>query len=282
LIALAQEGKSLETIEWHKKKLNAFREFISPNGDDMLVCELTIDHARMFIKYLMDRKTKYPNHPHHDVEESAIKLEDTISKALTLRSPSLTFDEIMPDEEAQFSMRTRRIRCRYALRLGDEKAEGVEEWTRCTDVRIAFNSQFRPFVLTTTSIGQEGLDFHQYCHRVVHWNLPSNPVDLEQREGRVHRYKGHVIRCNLAKHNGLEAIPSNENDLMDPWQILFDRACEDRPEDKNELVPYWIFNIDKGYKIERRIPVLPLSKELGQLGWLKKTLVAYRSVMGQP
>src|SRR3546814_9477258 len=34
-------------------------------------------------------------------------------------------------------------------------------------------------------------DFHPYCYRVYHWNLPSNPVDLEQREGRVHRYKGH-------------------------------------------------------------------------------------------
>ena len=52
-------------------------------------------------------------------------------------------------------------------------------------LRRAFNSPFWPFVLTSTSVGQEGLDFHLYCHAVVHWNLPSNPVDLEQREGRV-------------------------------------------------------------------------------------------------
>ena len=38
------------------------------------------------------------------------------------------------------------------------------------------NSPFWPFVLATTSVGQEGLDFQQYCHAVVHWNLPSNPV----------------------------------------------------------------------------------------------------------
>ncbi|MEA3275971.1 MAG: helicase-related protein [Pseudomonadota bacterium] len=61
-------------------------------------------------------------------------------------------------------------------------------------VRAAFNSPFRPFVLTSTSIGQEGLDFHPWCHRLVHWNLPGNPVDLEQREGRIHRYKGHAAR----------------------------------------------------------------------------------------
>jgi len=44
---------------------------------------------------------------------------------------------------------------------------------------MVFKSRFK-----TTSIGQEGLDFHYYCRKIVHWNLPSNPVDLEQREGR--------------------------------------------------------------------------------------------------
>ena len=62
----------------------------------------------------------------------------------------------------------------------------------------AYNSPFRPFVLASTSVGQEGLDFHTYSHAIVHWNLPSNPVDLEQREGRVHRYKGHAVRKNVA------------------------------------------------------------------------------------
>ncbi len=51
--------------------------------------------------------------------------------------------------------------------------------------------------LATTSVGQEGLDFHLYSHAILHWNLPSNPVDLEQREGRVHRFKGHAVRKNL-------------------------------------------------------------------------------------
>ncbi|MEX9821133.1 helicase-related protein [Providencia vermicola] len=65
-------------------------------------------------------------------------------------------------------------------------------------VKDAFNSPFHPFVLASTSIGQEGLDFHTWCHAVMHWNLPSNPVDLEQREGRVHRYKGHAVRKNCS------------------------------------------------------------------------------------
>ena len=48
---------------------------------------------------------------------------------------------------------------------------------------------FRPFVLASTSIGREGPDFHSGCHRLIHWNLPGNPVDLEQREARIHRDK---------------------------------------------------------------------------------------------
>ena len=33
------------------------------------------------------------------------------------------------------------------------------------EIRAAFNSPFWPFVLATTSIGQEGIDFHWWCHR---------------------------------------------------------------------------------------------------------------------
>ena len=68
----------------------------------------------------------------------------------------------------------------------------------------AFNSPFRPFVLATTSVGQEGLDFHWYTRKIVHWNLPSNPVDMEQREGRINRYKCLAIRRNIAKFFGNE------------------------------------------------------------------------------
>ena len=90
-------------------------------------------------------------------------------------------------------------------------------------MQAAFNSPFRPFVLASTSIGQEGLDFHPWCHRVVHWNLPGNPVDLEQREGRVHRYKGHAIRRNLAAAHGSEAL-AKWRPGTDTWTLIFELA----------------------------------------------------------
>ena len=85
---------------------------------------------------------------------------------------------------------------RYSMRYGSTGHSQDE--ARLPEVRAAFNSPFWPFVLATTSVGQEGIDFHWWCHSVVHWDIPGNPVDFEQREGRVDRYKGHAIRKNVA------------------------------------------------------------------------------------
>jgi superfamily II DNA/RNA helicase len=149
-------------------------------------------------------------------------------------------------------------------------------------VREAFNSPFRPFVLATTSIGQEGLDFHPYCHVVYHWNLPSNPVDLEQREGRVHRYKGHAIRKNVARRHGLAALKTRQDGEFDPWEALFDAAAKTRPIGASELVPYWLYEVEGGAKVERRVPLLPFSREEIHLERLKRSLALYRLVFGQP
>ena len=217
----------------------------------------------------------------HASDECALKMSRTIQRALSLRAPTLRYDEYLLGDDGVVVPNKRGIRCRYALRFGSETSADWEGRTRDVDVRVAFNSPFRPFVLATTSIGQEGLDFHQYCHRVVHWNLPSNPVDLEQREGRVHRFKGHVIRRNLAAAFGLPAVESTRGSFSNPWEQLFHQAEEERPGESNDLVPFWIFEAGS-HRIERKIPLLPLSQEKSRLERLKKSLVAYRSVIGQP
>lgn len=221
----------------------------------------------------------------HPAEESAREMAFAIRQALSIRSPTLLFDEIsVTGPEA--TVKKMGVRCRYALRFDKDQSEEEKAVARAEDIRVAFNSPFRPFILATTSIGQEGLDFHLYCHRVVHWNLPSNPVDLEQREGRVHRYKGHVIRRNLARVHGLSAIQIGDGvPVDDPWQQIFERAVEirrQRDPTSNDLVPFWICEATEGCKIERLVPVLPLSREEVQIRWLERSLVIYRSVLGQP
>ena len=169
------------------------------------------------------------------------------------------------------------MRTNFAVMLSEKESEEGRSVNRISQIRKAFNSPFWPFVLATTSIGQEGLDFHAYCHAVVHWNLPYNPVDLEQREGRVHRFKGHAIRKNLAAMYRLSEIGSND---ADPWEALFLAGKRDRSDGSGDLVPFWIYSEGEA-KIQRHVPALPLSRDRERMLELQKSLAVYRMVFGQ-
>ena len=215
-------------------------------------------------------------------------LSAEIKDAVAIQTVNLELDEIKANRRTRrISLTDHSMRCRFALRFGDGRGEasaGDEKAeTRREQVRQAFNSPFWPFVLASTSIGQEGLDFHQYCLNVFHWNLPGNPVDLEQREGRVHRYKGHAIRFNIAQRYPLHTLVGKLNGSGDPWAILFEMAQNDAKEagDPDELVPFWVFP-EGQHKIRRHTPVYPFSKDAERIDILKNGLVTYRMVLGQP
>lgn len=61
-------------------------------------------------------------------------------------------------------------------------------------------------VLIATDSGSEGLNL-QFCHILVNYDLPWNPMRVEQRIGRVHRIgqeRDHVFIINLAVANTIE------------------------------------------------------------------------------
>lgn len=215
----------------------------------------------------------------HSLEDQLAGIAECIQSVLSLRTAQIRIDEIRMVGDG-FAREDFNTRCRFALRFGDIRDDNNQALVRADSVRDAFNSPFRPFVLASTSIGQEGLDFHTWCHAVVHWNLPSNPVDLEQREGRVHRYKGHAVRKNIAERYGLTALSEADGE-GDPWQTLFEIAARGKTNGHSDLIPYWIFE-DGSARVERRIPLLPYSKEVGKLKRLKQGLALYRMVFGQP
>ena len=150
---------------------------------------------------------------------------------------------------------------------------------RRTNVRNAFNSPFRPFVLTSTSIGQEGLDFHNYCRRIVHWNLPSNPIDLEQREGRINRFECLAIRQNIAKRYG-DIKFEDKNNI---WLKLFEEAGKrEKIGACSDLIPYWgLTDKEDMIKIERIVPMYPFSRDEIRYDRLIKILSLYRLTLGQ-
>lgn len=212
--------------------------------------------------------------------EQVQRIALSLANALSLRTARVNIDVIkLKDGRIQVSSFNSRVR--FALRFGEIESETGGTLARAEVVREAFNSPFRPFILATTSIGQEGLDFHPWCHAVMHWNLPSNPVDLEQREGRVHRYKGHAVRKNIARNFGLAAL-QEWSGAGDPWSFLFQKAYDTKAAGSSDLIPFWIFEIENGALIERWVPLLPFSREVQQLERLKRGLALYRLVFGQP
>lgn len=214
-----------------------------------------------------------------DAEDLAWDVACDLESALSLQASPISVQNYPSDKKAGEPFK---VACRFAMRFGGPRnlVERDPEVARAEDVRLAFDSPFRPFVLASTSIGQEGLDFHQWCHAIMHWNLPSNPVDLEQREGRVHRFKGHAVRKNIAAKYGLSAIRRHA-ELTDPWAALFKCAEEDRAAGVCELVPNWVFE-DGPARIERIVPVVPLSRAEQRLADLKRGLGRYRLAFGQP
>ena len=173
----------------------------------------------------------------------------------------------------QISMRANFAMGYYSSKQTDETV------LRADAIRTAFNMPFRPFVLSTTSIGQEGLDFHAYCRKIMHWNLPQNPIDLEQREGRINRYMSLAIRQSLANSDYADGIP-----IQDFWKTLIETVASKDNHKNGGMVPYWILPEDFEFKypIERIVPAYPYSKDQDKYNWIIKVLSMYRLTLGQP
>jgi hypothetical protein len=184
----------------------------------------------------------------------------------------------------------------FALAFGDDDAresspevEEAEEKQRKSVIREAFNSPFWPFVLATTSVGQEGLDFHLYCRDILHWNLPSNPVDLEQREGRINRRDCLAVRQSIARDWPVADIVRREGSpeqTRNPWNGVFDAimASENPQKYKHGLFPHWVYECrdpQSTVRIRRHVPFFATSRDAQRYERLKEGLALYRLVFGQ-
>lgn len=163
---------------------------------------------------------------------------------------------------------------RFALRYGDSKSD--EQSFRPSEVRAAFNSPFWPFVLVSTSVGQEGIDFHPWCHNLVHWNVPTNPVDFEQRDGRVNRFRGHALRRNVADRFGTE-MRASSNPWRDGYRLA---ATVDQDNTVEGLCPDWVF--PGRHTVVREIIPYQLSIDNVRLAVAHRRVALYRLTFGQP
>lgn len=171
------------------------------------------------------------------------------------------------------------LRCHAAMPFGNAKFEnrstGTVERLRTDDLRQSFNTPFWPHVLVTTSLGQEGLDFHVWCRQLLHWDLCGSPLDVEQREGRIQRFGGLSIRAALAANYGGHAL---SRPGRSPWSEVAERA-EEQNGDKSGLSPWWSC---RGERTERMFVALPQSRQLQRFSHLSRLRWSYRLALGQP
>lgn len=215
-----------------------------------------------------------------NLPDGALGLAKDIQSSLGLRAGNFSFHGIggAPHKIA--------VRCHVAVSFGDGEAEpattvqGVfapSAPARPDEVRRSFNTPFWPHILATTSVGQEGLDFHPWCSRVVHWDLSSNPLDLEQREGRVQRYAGLAVRRRLAKMLEADALADAVESGGSPWHHLQVRA--DRLGDDSGLRPWWVF---ENAEISRHVFERPFGRDTSRFAQLREQRMIYRLALGQP
>lgn len=178
------------------------------------------------------------------------------------------------------------VRCHVAVPFGDAEAEPIANVeggavqaapVRPDEVRRSFNTPFWPHVLATTSVGQEGLDFHPWCSRVVHWDLSSNPLDLEQREGRIQRYAGLTIRRQLATVLRGEVLKDPTLADDSPWRCV-ERHAEPSI-DASGLRPWWVL---EGAEICRHVFERPFGRDIARFALLREQRMIYRLALGQP
>ncbi|MBN1372591.1 MAG: DISARM system SNF2-like helicase DrmD [Anaerolineaceae bacterium] len=72
-------------------------------------------------------------------------------------------------------------------------------------------------ILLATDAASEGIDLQNYCHRLVHFEIPWNPNRMEQRNGRVDRHGQqhdvliyHFVSKGYKKHTTADDLPVDE------------------------------------------------------------------------
>ena len=206
---------------------------------------------------------------------SGDELADELRDGLTIKSGLYYFHPIQGQRDATFS-----LRCHVAMPFVQARVSYVENGEkpiRTDEMRRAFNTPFWPYVLATTSVGQEGLDFHTWCDTLVHWDLCRNPVDLEQREGRIQRFGGLSIRRSIAKRLAPLAMASRQSGES-PWARIASMA-DLSMSDPSGLAPWWVC---KDGTVTRYVFDVPTSEQKHWLHWMKEQRLLYRLALGQP
>lgn len=94
-------------------------------------------------------------------------------------------------------------------------------------------------ILVTTNVSSEGLNLHDNCHRLVHFDLPWSLITLEQRNGRIDRLgqtKQPIIHYFASTAGPKTRQAPDQNVLKDDFWIVekIERRMKQAAEDMDE------------------------------------------------
>jgi hypothetical protein len=152
--------------------------------------------------------------------------------------------KVLAEIESSMSLKRGSVGTKFVRSFHDRKADvsttGREASVSTHSLRSAFNSPFPPYVLASTSVGQEGLDFHRYCDSIIHWTPPSSPAVLRQREGRLDRFRSLQVRIALQKltRNGARPDDDKHDDLSPDFVVMNQNERLNQPKSEVLYLPF--------------------------------------------
>lgn len=168
---------------------------------------------RPLIKYLSDLTTEFSLDLLYKNDTKFASLIDTIKDKNILNEKVILFSSFKPSLK-YIEERLKKEGFNVFMIHGDSENRNV--------VLNEFENVIAPAILLSSEVGSEGLDL-QFCRNLINYDLPWNPMRVEQRIGRVDRFgqSSEFVRVFNFIHN----------DTIDQriWDRLYDRLklCEE-------------------------------------------------------
>ncbi|MCR4657226.1 MAG: DEAD/DEAH box helicase family protein [Lachnospiraceae bacterium] len=189
---------------------------------------------------------------------------------------------LLKDNDGKIMQELTGVRCSFAeLYTEDREDSGSYDPEYAGEIQQAFNSPFFPFVLSVTDAAQEGIDLHNYCHQIMHWDFSIDPVAFEQKGGRINRRLGHLIRKRMAEDVKKGRYPLSGGNW---WSLLEEikKECPEQYKRNKGLFPEWYyFSGESRFNLRRIMTGFPLnSKDKIIYEYLVFQLGFYRIAVG--
>ena len=103
-------------------------------------------------------------------------------------------------------------------------------------------------ILLASDAASEGINMHEYCHHMVHFDVPWSLITLEQRNGRIDRY-GQRHQPDIRY---LLTVPQSSN-LQGDLRIIERLIVKENEAFKNLGDVGWLMNLHEAQKEEERV-----------------------------